>query len=72
MEVAQIELPVSMASITNQVYDADTKSIDLTILQSNGESVIFSLDVAELVNVYTSSKLMYFIGIIIVPAILFP
>ena len=54
LEVAQIELPVSMASITNQVYDADTKSIDLTILQSNGESVIFSLDVAELVNVYTA------------------
>ena len=54
LEVAQIELPVSMASITNQIYDADTKSIDLTILQSNGESVIFSLDVAELVNVYTA------------------
>ena len=54
LEVAQIELPVSMASITNQAYDAETKSIDLTILQSNGESVIFSLDVAELVNVYTA------------------
>ena len=54
LEVAQIELPTSMAAITEQKYDAETKSIDLTILQTNGEAVVFSLDVAELVNVYTA------------------
>ena len=54
LEVAQIELPTSMAAITNQSYDAETKSIDLSILQTNGEIVVFSLDVAELVNVYTA------------------
>ena len=54
LEVAQIELPLAMAAITSQSYDAETKSIDLNILQSNGESIVFSLDVAELVNVYTA------------------
>ena len=54
MEVAQIELPVAMSEITGQAYDPETKSIDLTIMQTNGETITFSLDVAELVNVYTA------------------
>ena len=54
MEVAQIELPVAMSEIRSQKYDPETKSIDLSIVQTNGEEVVFSLDVAELVNVYTA------------------
>ena len=54
LEVAQIELPLAMAAIAGQSYNAEEKSIELSILQTNGETMVFSLDVAELVNVYTA------------------
>ena len=54
LEVSQIELPIAMQEIKSQTYDSENKAIDLEILQTDGSSVIFSLDVAELVNVYTA------------------
>lgn len=54
LEVAQVELPIALASIVKQQYNAETKEIELSILKTNGETTVFGLDVAELVNVYTA------------------
>ena len=54
LEVAQVELPISLAEIVKQRYNEETKEIELSILKTNGETVVFGLDVAELVNVYTA------------------
>ena len=56
LEVAEIELPIALSEIKSQNYNATNKSIELEISKTNGESVIFELDVAELVNVYTAGE----------------
>ena len=56
LEVAEIELPIALSEIKSQNYNATNKSIELEISKTNGESIIFELDVAELVNVYTAGE----------------
>ena len=54
LNVAEIELPISMSNIQSQRYNGETQCIELEILKTDGSIVTFELNVEELVNVYTA------------------
>ena len=54
LNVAEIELPISMSNIQSQRYNGETQCIELEILKNDGSIVTFELNVEELVNVYTA------------------
>ena len=56
MELAQVDFGNFVKGIDGLSYNSEEKAIELTIIQADGTPSTYSIDVAELVNIYTAGN----------------